>query len=109
MLHAEQGNRRIPLERMRTTPRLAPGIYFQDAVMTHHGHDHHRNDDVHEPPGDAHRDAHAAHDKHAGHSVQMFRDRFWLTLLLTIPTVIWSGMIQHWFGYRAPRFPGSAY
>ena len=39
----------------------------------------------------------------------MFRDRFWLTLLLTIPTVLWSGMIQHWFGYTAPRFPGSAY
>jgi len=77
--------------------------------MTHHGHDHHRNDHVHEPPGDAHRDAHSAHDKHAGHSVEMFRNRFWLTLLLTIPTIIWSGMIQHWFGYRAPRFPGSAY
>jgi P-type Cu2+ transporter len=39
----------------------------------------------------------------------MFRDRFWLTLLLTIPTVIWSEMIQHWFGYAAPRFAGSAY
>ena len=39
----------------------------------------------------------------------MFRDRFWLTVILTIPTVIWSEMIQHWFGYAAPRFPGSAY
>jgi Cu2+-exporting ATPase len=52
---------------------------------------------------------HTAHDKHAGHSVAMFRDRFWLTLLLTVPTVIWSEMIQHWFGYTAPRFAGSAY
>lgn len=39
----------------------------------------------------------------------MFRDRFWLTLLLTIPTVVWSEMIQHWFHYTAPRFTGSAY
>jgi Cu2+-exporting ATPase len=39
----------------------------------------------------------------------MFRNKFWLTLLLTIPTLIWSGMIQQWFGYTAPRFPGSAY
>ena len=39
----------------------------------------------------------------------MFRDRFWLTLLLTVPTVIWSEMIQHWFGYTAPHFAGSAY
>src|SRR3546814_15914524 len=38
-----------------------------------------------------------------------FRDKFWLTLLLTIPTLIWSGMIQHWFDYTAPQFPGSAY
>jgi P-type Cu2+ transporter len=53
--------------------------------------------------------AHAAHDQHAGHSVAMFRDRFWLTAILTIPTVIWSEMVQHWFGYSAPRFGGSAY
>ena len=39
----------------------------------------------------------------------MFRNRFWLTLLLTLPTVIWSQMIQHWFGYTAPRFAGSSY
>jgi Cu2+-exporting ATPase len=28
------------------------------------------------------------HDRHEGHSVAMFRDRFWLTLLLTIPTLL---------------------
>ncbi len=39
----------------------------------------------------------------------MFRNKFWLTLLLTIPTVIWSEMMQQWFGYTAPRFAGSAY
>ena len=54
-------------------------------------------------------DAHAGHDKHAGHSVAMFRDKFWLTLLLTIPTVIWSGMVQQWLGYTAPGFTGSSY
>ena len=32
----------------------------------------------------------AAYDRHEGHSVAMFRDRFWLSLLLTIPVVIWS-------------------
>ncbi|MCK9490209.1 MAG: heavy metal translocating P-type ATPase [Xanthomonadales bacterium] len=67
-------------------------------MTQHHHHDH-----------QAHGDAHAGHDKHAGHSVAMFRDKFWLTLLLAIPTVIWSGMIQHWFDYTAPQFPGSAY
>ena len=50
---------------------------------------------------------HGRHDRHAGHSVAMFRDKFWLSLLLTIPTVVWSPDVQHWFGYTAPSFPGS--
>ena len=37
----------------------------------------------------------------------MFRDRFWLTLLLTVPVLVWSADIQEWLGYRAPVFPGS--
>ena len=39
----------------------------------------------------------------------MFRDKFWITLLLTVPTVVWSGMIQDWFSYTAPQFPGSRF
>src|SRR5690606_25211171 len=35
--------------------------------------------------------------------------RFWLSLLLTIPTLIWSDLVQGWLGYTAPEFPGSAY
>ncbi|MEX0864194.1 MAG: copper-translocating P-type ATPase [Acidimicrobiia bacterium] len=50
---------------------------------------------------------HGRHDKHAGHSVAMFRDRFWLSLLLTLPVVFFSELIQEWFGYTAPSFPGS--
>src|SRR5438105_5221735 len=53
--------------------------------------------------------AHRAHDRHAGHSVAMFRDRFWLSLALTIPVVALSRDIQQWFGYAIPAFPGSAY
>ncbi len=37
----------------------------------------------------------------------MFRDKFWLSLGLTIPTLIWSSEVQHWLGYTAPAFPGS--
>jgi Cu2+-exporting ATPase len=49
-----------------------------------------------------------AHDRHEGHSVAMFRDKFWLSLALTIPVVIWSGDPQQWLGYTAPTFLGSA-
>ncbi|HEY1036054.1 MAG TPA: heavy metal translocating P-type ATPase [Pseudoxanthomonas sp.] len=81
--------------------------------MTHHNHHKHHNQAHAEhsphPSKGADSSSNAGHDKHAGHSVAGFRDKFWLTLLLTIPTLIWSGMIQHWFGYTAPRFPASAY
>ncbi len=55
-------------------------------------------------------DAHAGrqgHDKHEGHSVTMFRDRFRLSLAMTLPVIFFSEMIQAWFGYTAPSFPGS--
>ena len=50
---------------------------------------------------------HAAggHDRHAGHSVAMFRDKFWLSLALTIPVVVWSPDIQAWFGYTVAGLP----
>jgi P-type Cu2+ transporter len=51
----------------------------------------------------------AGHDKHAGHSVEMFRNRFWVSLALTIPALIWEPMLQDWFGYRAPAVPGAAF
>lgn len=46
-------------------------------------------------------------DKHAGHSTAAFRDRFWTSLLLTIPTLIWGHMLQDAVGYTAPAFAGS--
>src|SRR6202051_163851 len=52
---------------------------------------------------------HQGHDRHAGHSVAMFRDKFWLSFALTIPTVILSSEVQHWLGYTAPSFPGSRF
>src|SRR5258707_4391923 len=51
----------------------------------------------------------ATHDRHAGHSVAMFRDKFWLSFALTIPVVFWSADVQHWLGYTAPPFPGSKF
>ena len=47
------------------------------------------------------------HDKHAGHSTAAFRDKFWTSLLLTIPTLIWGHMLQDAVGYTAPSFAAS--
>ena len=79
----------------------------REAGDTHHDHAPHAHakPSGHDPhAGHA---SHEGHDKHAGHSPDMFRSLFWLSLLLTIPTVIWGEMPQDMLGYRAPRFPGS--
>nr|WP_255405802.1 heavy metal translocating P-type ATPase [Sinomonas sp. R1AF57] len=56
-----------------------------------------------------HGDPHAVHThgEHAGHSVAMFRDRFWLTLGLSLVVVYFSGMFWRLFGATPPMFPGS--
>ena len=50
---------------------------------------------------------HASHDKHAGHSVAMFRDKFWVTLLLTLPTLVWGEMIPRLLGFTPPAVKGA--
>ncbi len=81
----------------------------------HHNHHHHAGTPAHKADetqaASLHVDAKPAesHDRHAGHSVAMFRDRFWLSLALTIPTLIWGHMLQNVAGYNAPQFPGSMY
>jgi len=37
----------------------------------------------------------------------MFRQKFWGTLALSIPTLVWAPMLQRWFHYTAPAFPGA--
>ena len=84
--------------------------------MAHEGHaGHHGSGDTpppppmrppgHRPAGASH--AHEGHDQHAGHSVAMFRDRFWFSLALTAPILIWGHMAPRLLGYTPPTFPGS--
>ena len=50
-----------------------------------------------------------SHGQHAGHSVAMFKNRFWLTLALAVPVVFFSPMFGHLLGYEPPVFPGSTW
>ncbi|CAN5396023.1 heavy metal translocating P-type ATPase [soil metagenome] len=55
-------------------------------------------------------DAHGGyegHDKHQGHSPEMFKKKFWLTLLLTLPVVLYSETIQKLLNFSMPTFSGS--
>ncbi len=50
---------------------------------------------------------HAAHGvMHTGH-ITMMRDRFLVSLPLTILVVLYSPMVQRWLGFSMPTFPGS--
>jgi len=49
---------------------------------------------------------HAGHIDHSGHE-EMFRKRFWVSLLLSIPVLLYTPMLQMWFGFMMPEFPGS--
>jgi len=49
----------------------------------------------------------AEHDKHAGHSTEMFLKKFWVSLILTIPVVIYADIFRKIFGWSAPDFQGS--
>ena len=71
-----------------------------------HAHDKHAG--AHSAGG-ADPQSHAGHDRHEGHSVAMFRDRFWLSLALTIPVVVLSHDVQEWFGFSVPMIPGIEY
>src|SRR5256885_6734282 len=76
--------------------------------MDHSKHnDHGQASDPH--AGHKMSETHGTHDRHAGHSVAMFRDKFWLSFALTNPVVIWAKDVQHWLGYTAPSFPGSKF
>ncbi|MBE2268494.1 MAG: copper-translocating P-type ATPase, partial [Anaerolinea sp.] len=46
------------------------------------------------------------HVDHSGHEL-LFRNRFWVCLALTIPVLLFSPMLQEWFGFRMPEFAGS--
>ncbi|MEO7147180.1 MAG: HAD-IC family P-type ATPase, partial [Terrimesophilobacter sp.] len=50
----------------------------------------------------------SAHD-HSAHDPGQFKRKFWLTLALTIPTVVFSHGLQEILGLTGPRFPGSHY
>ena len=76
---------------------------------SHMDHTTHKNNGQTSDPHAGHKmsDIQGTHARHAGHSVAMFRDKFWLSFALTIPVVFWSTDVQHWLGYTARAFPGS--
>ena len=66
------------------------------------------------PDGPAHSpvdEEHAVHThgQHAGHSTAMFKNKFWLSLVLAVPVVFFSPMFAMLLGYTVPGFPGATW
>jgi Cu2+-exporting ATPase len=53
-------------------------------------------------------DVHAGHNKHAKHHTHDFLKRFWISLILTVPVLLLSHMIQKWLGFEL-SFAGDKY
>jgi len=71
----------------------------QQADMEHTAHGEHSS----MRHGDS---GHKAHVDHSGHEA-MFRRKFWVSLFLSIPVLIFSPSVQGFLGYSLPYFPGS--
>ena len=78
-----------------------PSTSHDHAAMVH-DHDHGHHDMAHGHGG------HSGHGGHMGHAA-IFRDRFWISLVLSIPVVLSSEMVQHWLGISLPAFPGDTW
>ena len=82
-------------------PGQATAVASPPADQAGHAHQQHGTPD----------DDHAVHShgQHAGHSTAMFKNRFWLTLVLSVPVVYFSPMVGHLLGFMPPVFPGSSW
>lgn len=81
-----------------------------------HGHKNEPESPVtqpaHQPQSHGEHGAHQGehHGSHEGHSVEGFRKRFWISLIITVPILLISPMLQHWAGLGdALRFAGDSY
>jgi P-type Cu2+ transporter len=81
--------RRADVDHGQATDQLSPNQHRQHAELGQDaGHARH---------------GHGGHGDHA----RQFRDRFWLSLALTLPVVAYSEMVQAWLRFTPPQFPGS--
>jgi P-type Cu2+ transporter len=88
-----------------------PSMPHEHAEHEHAMHGHTAHDHPMQAQAMSDHSAHAGHGAghgvmHEGH-ITMMRDRFFVTLPLTILVVLYSPMVQSWLGFTMPQFPGS--
>lgn len=107
-----QHNHHHPEERGHQMPpggETMPHEAMEHAVHTVDVDPHAGDTPDHPGAHDEHAGGHGdrgAHVDHTGHE-QMFRQRFWVSLVLSIPVLLYSPTIQGWLGFSMPTFTGS--
>ena len=78
-------------------------------MQAEHAHTHHHPETESLAHSEHDHNGHGGHHGHVDHSGHelLFRNRFWVCLVLSIPVLLFSPMIQEWFGFSMPQFPGS--
>ena len=74
----------------------------------HDHHEHHMAEQGATGQDVAAVEVHEDHEAHAAHHPHIFKKQFFISLGLTIPTLVFSPMIGQWLGY-GNLFPGSNY
>lgn len=72
---------------------------------TSHDHSQHSMSSAMESNG---HEGHENHDKHAGHNIADFWKRFVICMIVSVPVLALSHMIQQWFGFEL-KFAGYKY
>jgi len=91
--------------------RVEKELLGEGAQSTAEGEKPHEQHEHAEHGGDGH--DHGSHEGHNGHGgmheghEQMFRRRFFVSTLLSIPVLLYSETLQAWLGFSVPAFPGS--
>ena len=75
---------------------------------SHAHHDHQHQHGEHAKHTDPSQHSEESFDKHEGHHTNDFLKRFWVSLILTVPILLLSHMIQNWLGFEI-SFPGDKY
>ncbi|MDX1415367.1 MAG: heavy metal translocating P-type ATPase [Candidatus Promineifilaceae bacterium] len=106
MTHAHQEDKHheaTPMQRPAASCSCCRICNLEETAGKEHVHQEHSAEAGHKEHAEQ-----AGHADHTDHET-IFRSRFWICLVLSIPVIIYSPAIQGWFGYTAPSFPGSQF
>ncbi len=103
--HSDESLYTCPMhpEIRRNTPGMCPECGMNLVPEKAPKHKAHQAHEEHEQSLDS------AHDKHAGHSTAAFKRKFWVSLALSVPVVLYADIVPVLTGWSPPAFPGSHY